>query len=208
MDFRGAANEAIKHYMEGIRRCEVSDDSCSLPGFGEGNGEARFVKVQVTDADGRPSDSFFIGDTARVEIEVIFEKPVKAAQIGFIIRSVTAGGIYHCVTRDAGLEASDLFGRVTFTATFASLRLYPGEYVLGDLSIDTPNETLQFIPDALCFRVAEGGPKVYRYLSGHAAVVHEVPEWRLERNGVHLEGLQPPKETVGADARASHSPNS
>ena len=185
LDYSGSADDAVKHYMAGLSRCCGSVEFSPLSSESApsaGNASTRFARVYLTNANGDVCDTVFIGDEVRFSFDVTFSQPLKAAQIGFIIRSVTGGNIYHCVTRDAGFHPTDLNGSVTFTATFPSLSLYPGQYVLTDLSLDTPTETLEFVQDALHFQVAEGGPSVYRRLAGHAAVVHEVPEWRIERH--------------------------
>lgn len=177
----GTAESALKHYMDAIRRSEERPESGLDEMTGHGNG-ARFLRVRAVGSNGSPADTFFIGDRVQFAMDVLFEKPVRSAHLGFIIRSARSGNIYHCVTTDARLEATDLFGKVTFRATFPSLSLYPGQYVLAELSLCTPSEALGYIPDALCFEVAEGGPRVSRRLAGHAAVVHEVPEWELIRH--------------------------
>lgn len=174
LDYFGSADGAVKRYMSAIsKRSGCAPLAVDRAGI--------FQRVYLTNSEGDLCDNFFIGDEAHLNFEIECPYRLKAAQIGFIIRSVTGGNIYHCVTRDAEFYPTDLFGKITFKAVFPNLSLYPGQYVLTDLSLDTPTETLEFIQDALCFQVAGGGPKVYRRLAGHAAVVHEVPEWRMER---------------------------
>ncbi|MDO8586174.1 MAG: ABC transporter ATP-binding protein [Armatimonadota bacterium] len=201
LDYFGSAQDAVKRYMAAISQRNGSIDligpTSNADETSDENTGVRFRRVFLTNASGDVCDTFFIGDEACLCFDVEFTKRVKAAQIGFIIRSVTSGNIYHCVTRDAGFHPTDLFGKITFKATFPRLALYPGQYVLTDLSIDTPTETLEFIQNALYFQVAEGGPQVYRRLSSHAAVVHEVPNWRLERDGFHVEGSSGLQETSG-----------
>jgi len=145
------------------------------------NGDAigKVLRVQLTNAQGEVCDTFFVGDRMSIHIDVMLYKPVKFAEVAFVVTSRTRGNIYHCVSRDANLRSTHLNGPARFTATFPCLSLYPGSYAVSELVLDSINETFDHLRDVVSFQVVEGGPHVNRLLSNQFALVHEVPEWKL-----------------------------
>lgn len=179
--YMGTTESAIEQYMgSSISQggsARLSEDILTRP---ESNKAARFLKVQLTSGDGTIKDSFFIGESLTINIQVFFSAPFRGVRLSFIIKSRQGGNIYHCVTTDASFEPQDLNGRVTFAATFQKLKLYPGSYVIDGLWLATSeSQTIENAQDILYFQVIEGGPNVFRSLAKHAAVVHEVPEWKV-----------------------------
>jgi len=181
LDYIGPTERSVEHYMQSSINSKGSvdllEDPVSQP---NDNTAAKFVKVQLADRNGSIKDSYFIGESLILSIQAIFYRPLRGARLSFIVKSRHAGNIYHCVTRDASFEPQELNGLVTFTATFPELKLYPGIYIIDHLWLATSeNKTLDLDRDVLSFQVMEGGPHVFRSLARHAAVVHEVPEWKV-----------------------------
>ena len=186
VDYLGDTQQAIMRYTP-----QASVDRVAKATFGDRDASggrdatARFREARLTSSDGAVRDVFFIGESMTLKMDVIFHKRVDCPRLSFGVRSATGVRIYHCVMQDAGFQPAELSGAVSFTATFPQLSLYPGTYFIDDLWLAVHSETLDsVIGDALSFSVAEGGAGVGRELAKNAALVHEVPEWALERNGV------------------------
>lgn len=183
LDYLGTTAEAIKHYMQ------TPMNNAGIWELGDTNVEsadgavAKFTRIQLEDEKGVVKDSYFIGETMRVHMEVIFYSQVRQLKLSFMIKSPGKGPVYHCVSSDAPFAPTNLYGLVTFTATFPKLNLYPGTYVIDLLHMATMHgETLDCIRDLLVFHINEGGPCVFRELAQHAAVIHEVPEWSVSES--------------------------
>ena len=144
------------------------------------NDIAMLKYIRIKNDVGDITSTFFIGDTMRLQIGCNFSKVVRTVQISFNIRATSGANIYHCVTKDAEFELSNLEGEVIINAVFSNLALYPGSYVIDELWLATgDNQTLDYARDVMQFQVAEGGRCVFRPLALHAAVVHVIPEWTI-----------------------------
>lgn len=182
IDFCGTSNDAIRHYLQSnvtdqgkIRRKEPAVLDAK---------PARIVEVELTNGNDEVCTTLFIGDTMTLRMKALFTEKLRAVQLSFIVKSLTKGNIYHCVTRDAGFYPDNLSGEVIFSATFPSVSLYPGTYVIDELWLATHDSlTLDYIRDVVSFQVCVGGTCVTRDLGAalHAAVVHEVPQWNILR---------------------------
>ena len=185
VDYVGATLEAIMHYTpRGSIACAGHVTFHPPAASEKRDAAAQFQGARLTDSDGAVRDVFFVGESMTLKMDVMFHKRVDSARLSFGVRSAAGVKIYHCVMQDAGFHASDLTGPISFSATFPRLSLYPGTYFIDDLWLAVHSETLDsVIGDVMSFGVAEVGASVGRELGRNVALVHEVPEWAVERNG-------------------------
>ncbi|MCL5104342.1 MAG: ABC transporter ATP-binding protein [Armatimonadetes bacterium] len=182
LDCLGTAEEAVTRYTQEYVSHTGEVDLATPEALIGRNGAARFTRAQLLTADGTVANTFFIGDTMTVKIDVSFEERVKVAQLSFVVRSATEGNIYHCMSVDADFRPMDMEGAITFTATFPHLTLYPGTHYIDRLWIATlDGRAIDYVRDVLSFQVAQGGPCIFRDLTREYAVVHEVPIWKDSR---------------------------
>ena len=181
IQYLGTVESAIKQYLDfSLAKGRIAVLYENKTNVINGKKIATFIKVYLSDNNGDVKDSFFIGERLTLNIQVLFWEPLQRVKMSFIIKSTKGFNIYHCVTTDASFEPKNLNGMVTFAASFPENKLYPGDYVVDDLWLATmENQTIDNARDVILFHVMEGGSNVSRKLARHAAVVHEIPEWKI-----------------------------
>jgi len=142
------------------------------------DGKARFTKCCLVGGNGEPKDVFVVGEKMQLRITANFPTKQRIIHLSFVVKSLSKGYVYHIVASDGWSAPTDLRGEYEYTATFEKNKLYPGTYTIDHLYMaGSLGERLDLRPDALFFKVEQGGPYVKRSLATHAGIVHEVPEW-------------------------------
>jgi lipopolysaccharide transport system ATP-binding protein len=179
--FNGTADAAVARYMEQPLSHSGTMLVDSLRQLADKKPkDARFVRVTLLSGNGTIADTFHMGETMTIKLDIAFERPVVAAVLSFIVRTAAGGNIYHCVSRDAQFLAISPHGDVSIAVTFPRIMLYPGSYVIDDVWLATADgEQLDYVRDVLGFYIDEGGSSIFRRLAREKAVVHEVPTWKI-----------------------------
>jgi lipopolysaccharide transport system ATP-binding protein len=178
VDFVGSAEGAVAHYMDAVSNSSARADFGSPATVRSEMPRPRFLSCELLDSGDRPKNTFCIGDAMKLRIRLYFPKRLCGCFVSFIIKSVAKGPVFHAVTRDADFLPQDLEGEEEFCALFASLRLYPGTYVIDDLWLaNGAMEPLEVHADVLAFTVLQGGGFVKRPLVAQKGIIHEIPVW-------------------------------
>jgi lipopolysaccharide transport system ATP-binding protein len=154
----------------------VSFSSAAVP-----NSQARIVEVALLDCNGKRTNKFYVHDRVNIRIGIQLFETLDDLRIGFIIGASTGENIYHCDSNDTNFRVCSHKGRLFVEASFSKISLYPGDYVLRELTIATGlGEVLDRKHELLTFLIEGGGPHVLRRLSGMQGKVHVLPEWMAE----------------------------
>jgi len=144
-----------------------------------GDGSARFTRAVTRNGTGRIQDTFTIGEHIVFELHISGGSWIQSGKISLQITSAQGIPVYHLVGEDAGFELSNMGDKGVVTATLKEQKLYPGVYYVDLWLADRSYHPIDDIGNAFKFSVIEGGAFVIRGLDRNAAVVHEVPEWRI-----------------------------
>jgi len=181
VSFEGAVDEAVNHYL---RPALVTSGVVTILDSSYTNrrqDQAKFVKVSLMDPDNVVKNSFFIGETLVLSMDIRFFITIKSIQLSFIVRSINGTNIYHCVAKDADFLPKNLNGLMSIKVNFPALALYPGTYIIDDLWLaSSEGIELDHADDVIAFKVPEGGPNVVRRLGLNKAIIHEIPAWCIE----------------------------
>ena len=181
VSFEGAIDEAVNHYLRPA--LDTSGEVTILDSSYKSRpqDQAKFVKVSLMNPDNVVKDSFFIGESLVLSMDIRFFITIKSIQLSFIVRSINGTNIYHCVAKDAEFLPINLNGLMSIKVSFPALALYPGTYIIDDLWLaSSEGIELDHADDVIAFKVHEGGPNVGRNLGKDKAIIHEIPAWSIE----------------------------
>ena len=172
----GPSGDVISMYLN---RGESNTGAVTFSNKNSSSG-GRLSSLSLHDGCNEATGEFSVGDKVRVVIKLDALLPGKHYQLSFVVQRNDGLNIFHCKSIDAHnpvLANSDV---MVVIAEFESIKLYPGNYRIVDLWLaDTFGQTIDLQSDVLGFSVVEGGGFVKRPLQSNAAIVHEIPYWRL-----------------------------
>ncbi|MFQ3548800.1 MAG: ABC transporter ATP-binding protein [Armatimonadota bacterium] len=180
--FDGKVDEALTHYTQG--GAKQGGERVFLESNTQSPSDKKAVikRVYLTGRNGLITDTFFIGESQTINIEVEFKEEIDEFQLSFIISTSLGSAIYHCVSRDVdGTLFKNGKGIMTIIATFDKLKLYPGKYIIDEIWLASKNSTLDCINNCIDFIVPDSGPHLYRSLGSNKAIIHEVPNWSISK---------------------------
>jgi lipopolysaccharide transport system ATP-binding protein len=162
-----------------------------------GNFRALLTETRILNAKGEATDRLVAGETARVEVGLLFPSPVQSPTVGILIRNrlgVEAFGVNtHGLKRDLGNFEAGQTARVCFEFP---LNLGPGDYsltVAAHLEATHLTENFDWIDRALVFRVLPAAD--YPFLG----VARLEPRLEVERGSLDEAGVTRALEAVFAD---------
>lgn len=182
VDYFGPVDEALAHYCERLasQSGEVYLRSNS-EGPDEQHKEGAICRVYLTQQNNTISDTFFIGESMTINMDLKFYNEIPKFQMSFVVQTSMGIGIYHCASTDVTTTLGEGKGEVTVSATFPHLMLYPGNYTIDELWLATADgQKIDYVRNCIGFHVPEGGPNVNRALAKSVAVVLELPKWECK----------------------------
>ena len=144
-----------------------------------GTGAARFTRVVTRNGTGKKCDTFTIGDDIVFDIHISGGNWIQSGRMSLQITSNEGIPIYHLVAYDAGFELSNLGEKAVVRVVLKQQKLYPRDYYVNLWLADRSYEAIDRIQNAFKFSVIEGGVLLSRQIDRSAAVVHEIPEWKI-----------------------------
>jgi ABC-2 type transport system ATP-binding protein len=148
----GSPRDVIEKYTGTVQvDREVDEDGHNRWGSGEG----RIAKIELLDAEGRPTTRLVSGARATIRYHYEMNEPIAQPVFVFFVATVAGHPVTGPNTKDFGLVPEKLDGKGIVDMEFDSLRLLPGTYdltaVLADYTLlhefDHRQNTLRFDVD-------------------------------------------------------------
>ena len=144
-----------------------------------GTGSAKFTRVITRNGTGKVCDTFTIGDDIVFDVHISGGNWIQSGRMSLQITSNEGIPIYHLVAYDADFELSNLGEKGVVRVVLKQQKLYPRDYYVNLWLADRSYEAIDRIQNAFKFSVIEGGVLLNRQIDRSAAVVHEIPEWKI-----------------------------
>jgi len=131
----GNPTEVIGDYLSGVPK----GHSVSIADWPDRktSGEARLVRFEIMDEQGRPTNSIPVGGGVRFTFHAEFLQPLTDPSFGVVISNVLGEPILYLRSIHDGLRLGRVPGRVAVQATVEELGLYPGRYFLSPEIMDS-----------------------------------------------------------------------
>jgi lipopolysaccharide transport system ATP-binding protein len=144
----GPAAEVVGLYFSDARRA----GSVSLRDWPdrETNGQARIVRLDIADGQGRLTGSVGLGDTVHFTLAAEFREPVVDPCFGILVQSAAGGPMLDLRSSHAGWRPGRVHGPVLVQAVVEDVGLYPGEYLLSPWITDSTLHTNIDWPKCCC----------------------------------------------------------
>jgi lipopolysaccharide transport system ATP-binding protein len=129
MVFDGPARRGIDRYS----LCPVASTKADLQGVLDRQGPGKFARlksIELFNGVGQPCDTFSIGDTIVMELELVCMRSLSLAEIGIALGNTLGTSIHYFVSTWEGLEVNLEVGIHRFRAQVPKLLVYPGTYTL------------------------------------------------------------------------------
>ncbi|NCA77756.1 MAG: ATP-binding cassette domain-containing protein [Alphaproteobacteria bacterium] len=140
----------------------------------------QLVGIRLLNQNNEDQGEFQIGDELKIEISLNGLHQDKEYQISYIVQKIDGTNMYHCKSIDDDLIIKKVNGSAKVVSSLVDLRLYPGRYEIVDLWLATMHgTTLDLKVSTVSFEILDGGPMVKRVLQHNAALIHEIPSWKL-----------------------------
>ena len=95
-----------------------------------GTGEARLVKLTITDEDGHPQSFFPLGSTVCFVLEAEVHRPLLDPCIGVVVHTASGEPLLDLESVHSGLRLGRVQGKLQVKGTLRNIGLYPGRYLL------------------------------------------------------------------------------
>ena len=138
----GGANEIIGRYVR------MRSDS---PARGTNQKAAgnRVVRAFTASKSGEPLDTFTVGETIGIHVEISVDQAINSPWIGIQIRNEMEVLVSHIASREAGVDLRRLIGDETLVCTVPDCRLLPGQYYVTAILADYSN-TRHDVAESIC----------------------------------------------------------
>ena len=138
----------------------------------EGTGEVDIVKVQLTDRDGQPRDSFAPGDDLAVEVDVVANEPVEQWACGIALMNQVETLVFGTNSEIMGVSLGRLKDRARLRFVFENIPITEGQYFVT-VAVHPPGAAYEYhrVERAANFRVLSP--------AGEMGVVHLAPRLEL-----------------------------
>jgi lipopolysaccharide transport system ATP-binding protein len=127
VDQVGPADQVTKDYLESqivdSGNGDLTDKTRS------GNGMARFVKLKVIDAEGRPISAHPSGDDLILEMEIESSREIPEAALAVALNNIQGMKVVTSWTKEVGLPIQLRPGRQVYRCHFRDIRLRPGQRI-------------------------------------------------------------------------------
>jgi hypothetical protein len=127
--FDGPVHDGIAKYSV-TASAAVSADLTNHSDRGGLGQYARFKSIALFNAAGQPCDTFSMGDTVNVEMELVCGRPLDSAEIGIGVMNSLGAYIHNFVSNWEGLRTRLDVGTHRFRVAIPKLSVYPGTYSL------------------------------------------------------------------------------
>lgn len=178
----GDTGEVISCYHNEMKKALLLKD----PAFSEkrwGTGEVRITSVQLSDAEGKATDTYKTGSSLVIKITYHAPKKVDNPDFRFVIQ--TTDGIWLvCASTEHGKNVPHFIEGVgTMQCSFESLPLLKNAYIVG-IYIGSPDSQIDYDvwPNAAQFSVTPPQNEEYCSLSAYNGLIH-VPAKMLHYPG-------------------------
>jgi lipopolysaccharide transport system ATP-binding protein len=140
----GAPAEVIGNYLSDAQ--EGSSVSISEWSDRITTGEARLLRLEISDGNGRTTDGIPIGGGVRFTLRAKFYKPIVDPSFGVVVHNAVGEPILDIKSVHAGLRLGRVEGCVVVHASVEKLGLYPGRYFLSPWISDAAGtRTIDFV---------------------------------------------------------------
>ncbi len=95
-----------------------------------GTGEARVLRLSISDQSGTPTTVFRLGDTICFHLETSFQTPVTNPNFGVVIHAASGEALLDPESIHDGLRLERVEGKIVVKGTVPNVGLYPGRYFL------------------------------------------------------------------------------
>ncbi len=128
----GNTDDVIEYYLDENNKKDELTIFKDSEKRRNGNGKMEFKGVKLLNDGKKENDSFYMGDTVNVQIEIAFHQDLKNIQMSLEILDIYQSSISHLTNEDDGFLISGIKeGRYFVTVSIPNFYLSPGDYSLS-----------------------------------------------------------------------------
>ena len=180
LEFKGNVHDAIAYYMaEDAQQGTVRDLTSHVR---SGDGRARFVQVEIQNAEGQPCDFFSIGETVRVVMTLDVNFELMDVGIAVILSSASGNRVVTSWNREADTSFHFDQGQHRIYCEFEDLKLRPGHELWVSLWMEDTGSVVDHVESVTEIR-SRAHDEASRKLSTDRAqgVIALNQRWGLDR---------------------------
>lgn len=158
--FDGPTRAGIDRYMGNISQ-SPGGDLQNAQHWGPGR-YARIKSIALLNEAGTPCDTFFMGDSITVDLEVMCTQRLDTPEVGFALQNSMGMNLHNFVSTWEGWQGPMEVGLHRFRVRIPQIAVYPGTYALTPWVVRPGNPVDEQIDQAVVFTILEAD------LTGHA----------------------------------------